>query len=163
MTPILGEVQAMQNPALGAALLWRFACGYCPERTATGGVPLPLLFTVLPITLHARTCEEVSRTFAASGLRKFEEKFREHIDLLLAIHQRAVTMRSLSLRSLRIALAAGLLTILTDSATVWPRTYTRIRDVPSSVTELIKAAERLGTWCASLSLFEVSGILRVEF
>jgi hypothetical protein len=38
------EVQAMQNPALGAALVWRFTCGYTPIGTGSGGTPLSLGF-----------------------------------------------------------------------------------------------------------------------
>ncbi len=163
MRPILTEVHAMQNPALGAALLWRFSCGHCPQNAPAEGVPLPLLFAVLPLLLHARTCDEVSSTLIASGLRKFEEKFRADADLLLALHQRALAMRPLSLHSLRIAFAAGLLTLFTDGATIWPRTYAPGRDLPGPIDELLKAAEKLGTWCRPLSLFEVSGILRVEF
>jgi hypothetical protein len=34
MTRLLSEVQAMHNPALGAALIWRFACGYAPQNEA---------------------------------------------------------------------------------------------------------------------------------
>ena len=163
MRPILGEVHAMQNPALGASLLWRFACGYCPQNAAVDGLPLPLLFCVLPILLHARTCDEVSSTLVASGLRKFEEKFRADADLLLALQQRSVTMRPLSLRSLRIALATGLLSLVADSGTIWPRTYAPVRDLPRPADDLLKAGEKLGAWCRPLSLFEVSGIVRVEF
>ncbi len=54
MTTILNEVQAMQNPALGAALLWRFACGFTPE-SSPNGTPLPLAFVVLPLAFHAKS------------------------------------------------------------------------------------------------------------
>ena len=153
----------MQNPALGGALIWRFACGYCPENQPSRGIPVPLAFVVLPMTLHARTCDEVTSTQIGSGFRKFEEKFNEQGDLLLAINQRAVAMRSLSMRSIRLALSAGLLTLLPEQATLWPRTYVPPRGTAKSVDALLKAAEKLGAWCSQLSLFEVSGILRVEF
>lgn len=163
MIPLLTEVQAMQNPALGAALLWRFACGYNPKDTNGNGVPMPLAFIVLPIVLHTRTRDEVHATQASSSVRKFEDKFREQGDLLLAINQRTIAMRPLSLRSLQLALASGLLTLLPDQGTLWPRTYTATAGTGKSVEGLMKAAEKLGTWCAPLSLFELSGILRVEF
>src|SRR6218665_1496249 len=43
------EAQNIQNPALGAAVLWRFCCGYVEAHP--GGEPprLPLLFLLLPI------------------------------------------------------------------------------------------------------------------
>lgn len=163
MTPLVTEVQAMQNPALGAALVWRFACGHSPEHYASEGVPLPLAFIVLPIVLHARTREEVTATQAGSGFRKFEEKFKERGDLLLAINRRVVAMRPLSMRAVRLGVATGLLTLLSDRASLWPRTYTPPRGAAPSVQALLKAAEKLGAWCAPLSLFEIAGILRVEF
>jgi hypothetical protein len=163
MIPLLTEVQAMQNPALGAVLVWRFACGYNPENTESNGVPMPLAFVVLPIVLHSRTRGEVETTHAASGVRKFEDKFKNQGDMLLAINQRAITMRLLSLRSMRIALAKGLLTLLPEQGTLWPRTYATPRGTAKPVASLMREAEKFGTWCARLSLFELSGILRVEF
>lgn len=163
MTAILNEVQAMQNPALGAGLLWRFVCGYSPS-TNPKGTPLPLAFVVLPIVFHARSMEEVTGTQAASGMRKFEEKFaKEDGDILLSLQPRMLAMRDLTLRSLRIALRAGLITLVPSEAVLWPRSTTPPPDQPKPVTELLKAAEKLGTWCNDVSLFEVAGLLKVDF
>jgi hypothetical protein len=162
VSPLLDEVQAMQNAALGAALIWRFTCGYCPQNDATEGTPVPLTFLVLPIVLHARTCEIVLSTQAASGLRAFEAKFSEAGDLILAVHDRVLAMRALSLKSNGVALATGLVTLVTKDGSIWPRSYTRPRETADSVEALMRAAERLGGWCRPLSLFEISGILRVE-
>lgn len=41
------DVMYVQNPAIGAALLWRFICGYYSNENKP--VPFPLLFVVLPI------------------------------------------------------------------------------------------------------------------
>src|SRR4051794_11688362 len=122
MSAILNEVQAMQNPALGAALLWRFACGFTPESSPKG-TPLPLTFVVLPLALHAKSLEEIATTQAASGLRKFEEKFGDQGDVLLSIQPRMLAMRDLSLRSLRIAIHTGLLTLVPKEAVLWPRSH----------------------------------------
>jgi hypothetical protein len=162
MTAILNEVQAMQNPALGAALLWRFACGFTAE-SSPDGTPLPLMFIVLPLAFHAKSLEEVGRTQASSGLRKFEEKFSDRGDVLLSIQPRMLAMRELTLRSLRIAIRAGLVTLVPKEAVVWPRS----RSVPpveaKAATDLLRSAEKLGSWCRDVSLFEVAGLLRVEF
>lgn len=163
MTRLLNEVQAMQNPALGAALIWRFVCGYAPQNEPLDGAPLPLAFVVLPVVLHERTREEVISTRPSSGARKFEEKFRDKSDVLFALNQRATSMRGLSLRSVRHALASGLVTMISDRGTIWPRTYTMPPVDAKSVAEMLASAEKLGGWCRSLSVYEVSGILRVEF
>ena len=163
MTRLLSEVQAMQNPALGAALIWRFACGYAPQNEAHDGVPLPLAFVVLPVLLHERTRDVLTSTRESSGARKFEEKFREKGDVLLALNQRAMSLRGLSLRSVRHALASGLVTMIPDRGTIWPRSYTKPPVDAKSLAELLAAADKLGRWCRSLSVYEISGILRVEF
>ena len=40
---MLSDIQTVQNPALGAALIWRFAIGYIPTETAFKGVPRSLI------------------------------------------------------------------------------------------------------------------------
>ena len=62
------EVQNVQNPALGATLVWRFCCGYVEAHRVDASPPLPLLFFVLPIILHQATSEFVKRTYKSSGL-----------------------------------------------------------------------------------------------
>lgn len=163
MTAILNEVHAMQNPALGAGLIWRFVCGYCPAASSKG-TPLPLAFAVLPLVLHARSMEDVTGTQTSSGLRKFEEKFsKKDGDILLSLQPRMLAMRSLSLRSLRIALSAGLVTLVPSEAVLWPRSSTPPPGQPKPVDELLKAAEKIGIWCSDTSLFEVAGLLKVDF
>lgn len=164
MTAILKEVQAMQNPALGAMLLWRFTCGFSPE-SSPNGTPLPLAFVVLPLTFHATSAEKVSSTLAGSGLRKFESKFSddERGDVLLALQPRMLAMRDLSLRSLRIAIRSGLLTLVPREAVLWPRSRSALPADAKPVGDLLKSAEKLGSWCRDVSLFEVAGLLKVEF
>jgi hypothetical protein len=137
-------------------------CGFSPE-SSTKGTPLPLAFIVLPLAYHARTLEEVAGTQSGSGLRKFEEKFRDRGDLPLAIHPRMLAMRDLSLRSLCIGLRAGLITLVPSEGVLWPRTYAAAPAEGKAVIDLLKSAEKLGTWCRDLTLFEVAGILKVEF
>lgn len=163
MTAILNEVQAMQNPALGAALLWRFVCGFSPE-SSPNGTPLPLAFVVLPLTFHAKSAEKVSGTLVASGLRKFESKFSDDDrgDVLLALQPRMLAMRDLSLRSLRIAIRTGLVTLVPKDAVLWPRFRSAPPTDAKPVGDLLKSAEKLGSWCRELSLFEVTGLFKVE-
>lgn len=163
MNPVLAEVQAMQNPALGAALIWRFACGYAPPQSASEGVPLPLAFVVLPLVLQDATRSAIEVTQARSGLRKFEERFSSRGDVLYALNDRALAMRTLSLRSVRLAVATGLLTLIPEKSALWPRTYSRARRAGKSEQVLMKAAEKCGAWCSTMTLFELSGTLRVEF
>jgi hypothetical protein len=162
MTAILNEVQAMQNPALGATLIWRFVCGFSPEGSPNGA-PLPLAFMVLPLAFHAMSLDEVTGTQMSSGLRKFEQKFNNRGDVLLSIQPRMVAMRDLSLRSVRIAIRTGLLTLVPKEAVLWPRSRSSAPAEAKVVCDMLKSAEKIGTWCRGVSLFEVAGLLKVEF
>lgn len=162
MTRLLNEIQAIQNPGLGATLLWSFVRGFSPVSD-TKGTPLSLVFVVLPIIFHARSFEGVAGTQVGSGLRKFEEKFRDSADLLLAIQPRMLAMRNLSLRSLQIGLRVGLLTLVPADAVLWPHLQAAVPAQSKPLADLIKSAEKLGVWCRELTLFEVAGILKVEF
>jgi len=119
---------------------------------------------VLPVMLHAKSAEKVSRTRAGSGLRQFESKFSDDDrgDLLLALQPRMLAMRDLSLRSLRIAIRTGLLTLVPTEAVIWPRSRSAPHADASPVGDLLKSAEKLGSWCRQVSLFEVTGLLKVE-
>jgi len=162
MKRLLEEIHAMQNPALGATLLWRFVCGYSPKAAAKG-TPIPLVFVVLPLVFHAKSEEALAGTQAGSGIRKLEQKFEGRGDTLLAIQPRMLSMRELSLRSLRIGLRAGLLTLVPSEAVLWPRSYSAPPVEGQAVASLLRSAEKLGAWCSDVSVFEVAGILKVEF
>lgn len=158
------EAQNIQNPALGAVILWRFCCGYV-EAHSEGFPRLPLLFLVLPIVLHQATAELLRRTRSNSGLRAFAAKFGDSQiskqDLLLQVHERAARWRTLSLQSIELA-AAGHLIQLSDGGEVIPLPRTKARGLPDEVKQLLADAEKLGAWCGRLTLHEVTTTLKVR-
>jgi len=160
------EVRNIQNPALGAALIWRFVCGYVAGHRTKDPTPLPLLFVVLPIVLHEQTEHFVYSTQKSSGLRAFASKFgkSEHSkqDVLLGIHTRMMRLRSLSMDSLRLGLATRLIHL--DKAWVIPLTQTpAIAGIPRGVRTLLGSSEKLGDWCGHLTVHEVATTLKVRF
>lgn len=72
MNSIDREVYYVQNPAIGATILWRFICGYYAKENK--GVPFPLLFIVLPIIFRADLCMVIQSTQKGKGLSKVSEK-----------------------------------------------------------------------------------------
>ena len=167
MARLSDEVRQVQNPALGAMLLWRFTAAYTQTRADAGHPPLPLLFLVLPLVLHSETLEVLSSTQRLSGLRLFADKFQSPLrksDVLLSLHDRAIAMRPLSLESLRFAIHHRLVALdpATGQALALTTTPARFR-VPASVRELAVNAEKVGGWFGLLTLHEVSAILKVRF
>jgi len=167
MSILATEIRNIQNPALGAGLLWRFTCGYTKEHSVRNPVPLLLLFLVLPIILHEQTEAFVQGTQKASGLRAFAAKFGKSEnckqDVLLAIHSRMLSLKKLSLESLRIGIATRLIHLSSD-ATVIPLSQTKVAaGIPDDVRHMMNNAEKLGGWCASLTIHEIATTLKLRF
>lgn len=167
MSVLTQESRAVQNPALGATLLWRFASAYADAHKTKESPLLPLAYIVLPIIYHRDTCELVIGTQRQSGLHAFVEKFfRPDVaksDLLLGIHSRAIELRELSTESLRIAINRRLLTLISSTGQFAALSTSAPSAVPKSARSLLAASEKLGGWCSSLSLFEVGSALKVAF
>lgn len=166
MRVLTREVTNIQNPALGAGLVWRFVCGYVAGHPTRNSAPLPLLFVVLPVILHEQTEEFVKGTQQATGLRAFAAKFgkaeNSKQDLLLAVHHRMLALRDLSLDSIRLAIATRL--VYLGSAAVIPLSESRaVAGIPTEVKRLMKSAEKLGTWCGPLTMHEIANTLKVRF
>lgn len=159
------EAQNVQNPALGAALVWRFCCGYVETQRVSAPPPLSLLFLVLPIVLHQATSEFVKRTYKSTGLRAFAAKFGDSSvskqDLLIQIHDRSIRWRKLSLHSVELAVA-GRLIKLTDNGDIIPLSRTKARGLPNDVKQLMDLAEKLGAWFGELTVHEIVTTLKVK-
>lgn len=166
MATLNEEVQQVQNPALGALLVWRYVVGYQKVRSDASGCPLPLLFLVLPMLLHQETRTHIHST--RTGLRGFSAKFsapaNNESDVLLTLNDRAAALRVLSLQSLRIAVGARLITV--DSAIGVAHELSRAMPkagVPEHIRDLARDAEKLGGWCGTLTVLETASALRVRF
>ena len=70
------DIYLVQNPAIGAAILWRFVCGYyaCENKP----VPFPLLFIVLPVVFREDMCTVIKSTQKRKGLSKVSERLFEN-------------------------------------------------------------------------------------
>lgn len=158
------EVCLVQNPAIGAAILWRFTCGYYNNKNESRLVPFPLLFIVLPIIFREDLRNIITSTNKTSGLQKFSEKLfeKKQLDLLLGIQNSAVQYKETTLTAIKIAISAKLLSVFSDTALVIPLQI-RTSKMPKSSEKLLRQSEKLGVWCSSLSLHEISMMLKVRF
>lgn len=165
MTALAREAQNVQNPALGAAIIWRFCCAYSADHPGGDAPVLPTLFLVLPIVLHQATVELLRGTRPSSGLRAFAAKFGDtrvsKQDLLLQIHERSLRWRTLTLQSIELA-AAGRLIHLSESGEAIPLSKTKAHGLPDEVKRLMSDAEKLGAWCGRLTLHEITTTLKVR-
>ena len=74
MTALGLESRLVQNPALGAVVLWRFVHSYYHAHSLRAAAPFCLAALVLPMVWHAETAENIASTREASGLRAFADK-----------------------------------------------------------------------------------------
>ena len=160
-------MRLVQNPALGAVVLWRFARKYSESHALHAAVSLPLCALVLPMVWHAETAENIASTREASGLRAFADKFSDtkmsQLDALLALHNRVARWRGKTMDALRIGFGSNLLRleeqggVIASDAAWSPVAHTQ------PVRDQTNAAEKLGAWFAVMTLREISVALHVRF
>jgi len=159
------EFENVQNPALGAYLIWNFTRGYYEYNNSF--IPFQLLFVVLPITFRADLVDLIISTQKQSGLRYFADKFLKtdvlKNDMISHLHKACESMKVISLESVKIAVQANLVSIDSESGYVFPVTTSEKKNIPDSVKRMGKAAERMGIWCSKLTMHEISQILKVRF
>lgn len=67
------EIYYVQNPAIGAAALWQFICGYYSKESKA--IPFPLLFIVLPIILREDLCTVIKSTQKRRDFPKYQKNY----------------------------------------------------------------------------------------
>lgn len=157
------DVMYVQNPAIGATLLWRFTCGYYNSENRP--VPFPLLFFVLPIVFRQDLCTVIKSTQKASGLSKVSEKLfaGKQNDSIHYVNSTAIQMRELTLNAFNIASEANLMALSAETATVFPLTTSIRKYTPKGdCKNMLAAAEKLGAWCSELTLLETTKWLKVR-
>jgi hypothetical protein len=157
------ELNLIQNPILGAHILWQFGLAY--QEGTEIAAPLPLAFLVLPLTLHAQTLEMIRSTRDASGLALFAAKVAEVRERLIAVHERTRSLRALTLQSLAMGTTAQLLTLDFKTAQLRANHMEGPRSalIPERVRPLLAGSEKLGHWFARLPLDQVARSLQVHY
>jgi ABC-three component (ABC-3C) system Middle Component 3 len=154
------SVELVQNPAFGSIVLWRFGRGYQKEKI--GDLPQLLsFFLVLPLILHGPTLREIRSTNLPSGLTKLASKIAEQRERLLAVHDRAVALRDLTLQSIGMGITTNLFHVDYDSAFVRSN-EAKMPAPPERLKFHMSGAEKLGRWFARLPEGQVFSILQVD-
>lgn len=162
----LTELDLVQNPAIGAYLIWNFTLGY-QEDGATEAAPFLLAFLVLPMLLHQQTLEAVASTRKASGLTLFAAKFDREREALVELHSRARLLRPLSLQSIGVASTSRLIRIEHGSALLhgYPLDLLDVKkpSIPERLKGFSSAADKIGYWFSKLGISQIASTLRIDF
>jgi hypothetical protein len=161
----LSELEIVQNPAIGAFLIWHFTLGY--QEDGAEIVPLPLAFLVLPMLLHRPTFDAVASTRKTSGLTLFAAKFDKEREILMELHGRALQLRPLSLQSIGMATTSRLVRIDYENAALhgYPLDLLGVRKpmLPERLKGFAGAAEKVGYWFSNLGISQIASTLRIDF
>jgi len=157
----LDEIEVVQNPALGACLLWAFVREFTEATHGKRGPTIPFVMLVLPMVLH-------EPTFNALKTRRFDGGLllavAEDRTISAGLQRRLIDSSDLSLRSLNLALLSGLIHFDPPSAEFFPARKTPPEmTIGGDTSELSKAASRIGFWCASLQIEHLLSLLNVRF
>lgn len=160
----LTEPELIQNPALCSYTLWHFGLGFQSDHQYPA--LLPFAFLVLPLVLHRPTLDLIVSTRKTSGLALFAAKLSEERENLLAVHERARLLRTLTFQSIAFGINSRLLSLNYQQATLRsnelesgrkaPPTPERVKNFPS-------AAERLGYWFSKAGLPQTAITLGIQF
>ncbi len=155
------EVYYVQNPALGASILWKFVSGYYKKEHQA--VPFPILFIVLPVIFRNDLCTLISRTRKSSGLSKISEKLfnTRSTNELYTINNVAIELRPLTLKSIQIGCDCDLFKIDFDTALVYPTLESRT-NFADDINLMLEASEKFGVWCSEMSINELCKMLKVR-
>lgn len=156
----ISSIEAVQNSAFGALLLWSFGRGAQDEDPSQ--LPLfHLSFLVLPIVMHRSTLEVLTGTNKTSGLGKFIEKFAGRREDLMAIHLRALSMRKLTLEAMSTGIASGLLSVIYDQGLVRANDAS-VRRPTERIKPYVMGADKLGRWIARVPPATAFSLLMVR-
>jgi hypothetical protein len=152
------EIYLVQNPAIGATILWQFVCGYYDQDCESRA-----LFVVLPIIFREDLRTIIKSTQRSKGLQKVSEKLfaEKRADTFSSIHGYANQYKEITLSAVSIALTKRLISLSTETAMVIP-IQSKIK-IPDASKEILNLAKKLGEWCANMTMHEISALLKVRF
>nr|WP_256137891.1 three component ABC system middle component [Serratia quinivorans] len=154
----------VQNSAMGAFFLWLF-CRYY-QQYKDGPPSITLAFLILPLILHKATVTLICSTQKSSGIHLFSGKIGKQKEALLAIHARALQLRPLTLESLGMAEAAGLIEIEARTAKL---IFKNIQSefttslLPDELKKLTTCCDKLAYWFSESSEQQIAKTLMVDF
>ena len=162
---LLDEYEVMLNVGLGAEILCIYTAAFYrvgerPEETVT----LWHLATVLPLVFYETSRRTISERQLRSGLRSILTRDPGNDiaqnEAIFNINQRLRSMSPRTMRSLNCAIAWGLLGI--EDGGILPLVVRPTSSLAGEAREIVKAAEKLGTWAGQLTSFEYFTVLGVE-
>lgn len=155
------EFDAVQNPALGALLLWTFVAEYFKAKGENEGPTLPHMMLVLPILFNKDFVENIYKRKIKGGLYN---ALNEDMTLFAGVQNRIQAMNELTLRSINFCCSAKIVLLDKKSYEFIP-VRSKVQDYKhnESIHKMLAAAKRLGNWFATTEFNQLCALLKVRF
>lgn len=162
MIDILFEQRVIQNTGLAAEAIWQAVRDAYDATGRSQGVPLPLVFLVLPLTFHQRTAKALASKTQPGALYKALASDRE---ITVDLQKRMQAMSERTFQALSIGFHTGLLRLDQDhQRQLIPGKKTPpVKHVTDDVKIILNAAKRVGHAFSEMTLVQLSTHLNIRF
>ena len=162
MIDVLFEQRVIQNTGLAAEAVWHAVNETYNAKGRAEGVPLPLIFLVLPLTFHQRTAAALASKTQPGALYKLLAEDRE---VTVGLQARMQAMADRTFHALSIGFQTNLLHLDSDRMrqVIPGRKTPPVTHVTEEVKIILNAAKRAGQGFAEMSVVQLAIHLRVRF
>lgn len=162
MIDVLFEQRVIQNTGLGAEAIWYAANETYSAKSRAEGVPLPLIFLVLPLSFHQRTAVALASKTQPGALYKLLAEDRE---VTVGLQARMQAMAERTFQALSIGFQTNLFNLDDDPMRqlIPGRKTPPVTHVTEEVKTILNAAKRVGQAFAEMSAMQIAIHLRVRF
>lgn len=162
MIDVLFEQRVIQNPGLGAEVIWQAVQEAYESTGRVAGVPLPLIFLILPLTFHKRTATVLASKTQPGALYKALGEDRE---LTIGLQDRMQAMCDRTFQALSIGFQTDLL--LYDEGPerqlIPGKKTAPVIHVTDDVKVILNAARRVGQAFCEMSIVQFTTQLNIRF
>lgn len=162
MTDVLFEQRIVQNTALAAETLWHAVNEGHAATGRVSGIPLPLVFLVLPMTFHQRTAQAIATKNMQGAIFKALAEDRE---ITLGLQSRMQAMAPRTFEALALGFRTGLLELdRTPQRCLMPgRRSAPVSHIQDEVKTTLAAAKRVGHALTELSPVQIASHLGIQY
>lgn len=155
------EHDIIQNIGIGALALHEFTNSYFKEQKDLKGPSLALAMPVLPLLFHEQTLEQIVMRNFKGGFFKLTTEFRE---LPAGLQKRMESMSEQTFKSLNLAYQSKILTYNKELNEILPiDTKVEKQQYNQEIKSIMRGADRLGFWFASLPFEQICINLKIKF
>lgn len=162
MIDVLFEQHVIQNTGLAAETIWCAVNEAYKSKGRVEGVPLALVFLVLPLTFHQRTASVLASKTQPGALYKAVGEDRE---IRVGLQDRMQAMADRTFQALSIGFQTKLLIMDSDimRQLVPGRRTPPVAHQTEQVKTILSAAKRVGQGFAEMSVVQIAVNLGVRF